>query len=151
MVCLGNICRSPLAEGILRKQLEDAQLSERFFVDSAAVAAYHTGDSPDKRSIAVARNHNIDISHLKARQIKASDLDNFDYIFVMDRHNYQDVLSLSHTEAHRKKIHFLRDALEYSHHKPVPDPYYGDMSDFENVFHLIDEACVGIVKHLKNL
>lgn len=138
MVCLGNICRSPLAEGILK-----SKLNANFEVDSAGTAAYHVGNPPDKRSIAVAQQFGIDISQQRARQFKKDDFNSFDLIFVMDQNNYNDVVELA-TPAQRRKVHLLRENNE------VPDPYYGDSSAFEAVFHLIDTACETLVKKYCN-
>lgn len=138
MVCLGNICRSPLAEGILK-----SKLNTNFEVDSAGTAAYHVGNPPDQRSIAVAQQFGIDISQQRARQFKKDDFNNFDLIFVMDQNNYNDVVELA-TPAQRRKVHLLRKNNE------VPDPYYGDASAFEAVFHLIDTACEILVKQYCN-
>ncbi len=138
MVCLGNICRSPLAEGILK-----SKLNANFEVDSAGTAAYHVGNPPDKRSIAVAQQFGIDISQQRARQFKKDDFNSFDLIFVMDQNNYNDVVELA-TPAQRRKVHLLRENNE------VPDPYYGDASAFEAVFHLIDTACETLVKQYCN-
>ena len=138
MVCLGNICRSPLAEGILK-----SKLNANFEVDSAGTAAYHVGNPPDKRSIAVAQQFGIDISQQRARQFKKDDFNSFNLIFVMDQNNYNDVVELA-TPAQRRKVHLLRENNE------VPDPYYGDASAFEAVFHLIDTACESLVKKYCN-
>ena len=138
MVCLGNICRSPLAEGILK-----SKLNASFEVDSAGTAAYHVGNPPDQRSIAVAQQFGIDISQQRARQVKKDDFNSFDLIFVMDQNNYNDVVELA-TPAQRRKVHLLRENNE------VPDPYYGDASAFEAVFHLIDTACKTLVKQYCN-
>ena len=138
MVCLGNICRSPLAEGILK-----SKLNANFEVDSASTTAYHVGNPPDKRSIAVAQQFGIDISQQRARQFKKDDFNSFDLIFVMDQNNYNDVVELA-TPAQRRKVHLLRENNE------VPDPYYGDASAFEAVFHLIDTACETLVKKYCN-
>lgn len=138
MVGLGNICRSPLAEGILK-----SKLNANFEVDSAGTAAYHVGNPPDKRSIAVAQQFGIDISQQRARQFKKDDFNSFDLIFVMDQNNYNDVVELA-TPAQRRKVHLLRENNE------VPDPYYGDASAFEAVFHLIDTACETLVKKYCN-
>ncbi|MFK8270053.1 low molecular weight protein-tyrosine-phosphatase [Capnocytophaga stomatis] len=145
MVCLGNICRSPLAEGILRSKLD----SEKFEVDSAGTSNYHVGAAPDRRSIEVARKNGIDISNLKGRQISINDFEEFDYIFVMDRSNYANVCDLAEKKEHREKISFLLDTLGKATLKEVPDPYYGDKNDFRAVFTMIDEACDVISEKLK--
>ncbi|MGB0254802.1 MAG: low molecular weight protein-tyrosine-phosphatase [Flavobacteriaceae bacterium] len=136
MVCLGNICRSPLAEGIFR-HLADPK---NFVVDSAGTANYHEGASPDSRSIAVAAKNGIDISNQKARQLTAGDLDDFDYILVMDEQNLVNALSLCTTEAQRQKISLLTKASGV-YAENVPDPYYGDEKDFEYVFDLVYTCC----------
>lgn len=138
MVCLGNICRSPLAEGILK-----SKLNANFEVDSAGTAAYHVGNPPDQRSIAVAQQFGIDISQQRARQFKKDDFNSFDLIFVMDQNNYNNIVELA-IPAQRRKVHLLRENNE------VPDPYYGDASAFEAVFHLIDTACETLVKQYCN-
>ena len=138
MVCLGNICRSPLAEGILK-----SKLNSKYEVDSAGTAAYHIGNPPDHRSIAVAQQFGIDISQQRARHFKKGDLNSFDLIFVMDQNNYNDVVQMA-TDTQRTKVQLLCGTKE------VPDPYYGDASAFEAVFHLIDTACETLVKQYCN-
>ena len=141
MVCLGNICRSPLAEGILR-----AKLSTDFFVDSAGTGGWHEGEMPDIRSVETAKNYGIDISHQKARKFTVADFDTFDYIFVMDQSNYSDVIQLAPNSIAKSKV-----ALILGPSKEVPDPYYGRQEDFENVFHLLFQACEKIAKNLKSI
>lgn len=134
MVCLGNICRSPLAEGILRSKLK-----KNTIIDSAGTGSWHAGENPDQRSIKVAKNHGINISQLKARQIKPTDFDDFDLIFVMDESNYNDVIKLTTSFEQQSKIKkILRDS-------DVPDPYWGSDEDFENVFQLLDIAIDKII------
>lgn len=138
MVCLGNICRSPLAEGVLRSMLD----KNSFLIDSAGTAGYHIGDSPDKRSIWVGKQYGIDISSLKARVFVKEDFERFDYIFVMDKNNYRDVLSLSNSQEHKEKVFFLLDKLNIlMEMKELPDPYYGDEKDFISTYLAIKEAC----------
>lgn len=144
MVCLGNICRSPLAEGIMK-----AKLPEGFTVDSAGTISQHEGEHPDKRAIATARKHGIDISQQRSRPITEGDLDNFDKIFCMDLHNYKDVVSMAKTEEQRKKISlFLEAAGNYTENNEVPDPYFGGLEGFEKVYQLLDEAAETIAKNL---
>lgn len=140
MVCLGNICRSPLAEGILR-----TKLTTDFFVDSAGTGGWHAGQSPDERSIATARNYGIDISNQKARKFTVSDFDTFDHIFVMDQSNYKDVLNLAPDDVAKSKV-----ALILGPSKEVPDPYYGGQDGFEKVYQLLDQACEEIAIKIKN-
>lgn len=140
MVCLGNICRSPLAEGILR-----TKLTTDFFVDSAGTGGWHAGQSPDERSIATARNYGIDISNQKARKFTVSDFDTFDHIFVMDQSNFKDVLNLAPDDVAKSKV-----ALILGPSKEVPDPYYGGQDGFEKVYQLLDQACEEIAIKIKN-
>ncbi len=144
MVCLGNICRSPLAHGILESKLN----TFKFYVDSAGTAAYHVGHQPDRRSIKVAKNNNIDISHQTARQFKASDFDRFDYIYAMDSSNYTNIISLARNNSDIGKVKLFLEENPNISNKNVPDPYYGDMSDFEYVFDLIETTSVIIAKRL---
>jgi protein-tyrosine phosphatase len=138
MVCLGNICRSPLAEGILKHKITQHNLD--WEVDSAGTGAYHAGDLPDSRSIAVAQKYGIDITDQRARQIKLSDFKEFDRIFVMDASNYRNVLSLAKTEAQKAKVELIRNLVKPDWNEQVPDPYWGD-DGFENVYQMLDEAC----------
>jgi protein-tyrosine phosphatase len=140
MVCLGNICRSPLAEGILRSKLDS-----NFIIDSAGTGGWHAGESPDQRSIETAKQNNIDISHQKARKFSIADFDSFDYIYVMDQSNYKDVINLAPNKAAKAKV-----ALILGDSKEVPDPYYGGQEGFENVYFLLDQACEEIAKNLSS-
>ena len=143
MVCLGNICRSPLAHGILESKLDDT----KYYVDSAGTANYHVGDHPDRRSIAVARQHGIDISGQRGRQFKVKDFDSFDHIFVMDESNYQNVIELARTEEDKAKVKLILDDGS-GETSIVHDPYYGDSSDFETVYRQLDAACERIKNSL---
>ncbi len=137
MVCLGNICRSPLAEGILKSKLP----IPNFMIDSAGTANYHTGDSPDRRSIAVAKKYGLDISHLRGRQFSVRDFDAFDIIYVMDESNYNDVVALARNNADSAKVKFILNEVYPNQNYNVPDPYYGGNDGFENVYKMLDEAC----------
>lgn len=143
MVCLGNICRSPLAEGILK-----AKLPKDYVVDSAGTGAWHTGQQPDKRSIATAKNRGLDITNQRVRQFKVSDFDTFDYIYVMDNSNYKDVLSLAPTEESKSKVKLILNEIFPNENVDVPDPYYGGDDGFENVFDMLDQACEAIARKL---
>ena len=140
MVCLGNICRSPLAEGILRSKLPP----EQYHIDSAGTASYHIGSAPDPRSIEVAAKNNIDIAWQKARAFIKEDFQVFDKIFVMDQNNYDDVIGLSSSVAEKYKVQLILANSE------VPDPYYGDATNFKMVFNLLDEACNKICTQIEN-
>ena len=144
MVCLGNICRSPLAEGILRSKVDQSNI----FVDSAGTGGWHIGELPDSRSIEIAKQNQINISDQRCRKFKANDFEDFDFIYVMDRSNLSDVLSLAKTDIHRKKVKMILHIKEGGHVMEVPDPYYGGERGFEKVFTLLDEACEHIAKSL---
>jgi low molecular weight protein-tyrosine phosphatase len=144
MVCLGNICRSPLAEGILKSKVNN----DTIYVDSAGTGSYHLGNTPDRRSIAVGRKYNVDISKQRCRKFTAQDFKDFDLIYVMDRSNYKNVISLAPNADEIAKVNLLLDGID-SEWKEVPDPYYDVEEGFEHVFHLIDEACNAIAKKLK--
>lgn len=134
VVCLGNICRSPLAHGILESKLP----KDSFYVDSASTAAYHIGNSPDHRSIKVAKTHGVDISGQSARQFRVSDFDTFDYIYAMDASNYNNIISLARNNDDIGKVKLFLEENNSVSDKNVPDPYYGDISDFEYVFDLLE-------------
>jgi len=142
MVCLGNICRSPLAEGVLKSKVN----SKKIFVDSAGTSAWHIGKSPDPRSIEVAAKYGIDIALQKARQLTQEDFDKFDLIYVMDASNYQNVLKLARNKDDRSKVKMILNESYPSEDKEVPDPYYGGALGFENVYQMLENACDSIVK-----
>ena len=144
MVCLGNICRSPLAEGILASKLP----KNKFKVDSAGTGSWHIGNAPDERSIITAKKNGILISNQKCRQITTNDFDYFDYIYVMDNTNYNDVLQLSEKQEHRKKVQLILNELFPNENVDVPDPYYGVQNGFDSVYQMLDEACDIIAKKL---
>ena len=144
MVCLGNICRSPLAEGILKSKVD----SSKVFVDSAGTGDWHVGNAPDKRSIAIGKKYNIDITEQRGRQFSSADFDDFDTIYVMDNSNWENVLSLAQNDSHKAKVKLILNAIFPNENVDVPDPYYGGDSGFENVFNMLDEACDEIVKQL---
>lgn len=146
MVCLGNICRSPLAEGILRRKIEELNLD--WEVDSAGTGSWHIGERPDRRSIQVASRHGIDISTQRARQINPRDLDRFDLILAMDRSNFQDVIRMARTDAQRSKVAMILNYVQPGANEGVPDPYWDD-DGFDHVFHLLTEACDQVVSQLK--
>lgn len=145
MVCLGNICRSPLAEGILASKLPQ----DKFTVDSAGTGSWHIGHQPDIRSIAVAKEHHLDISKQKGRQFQTSDFDAFDYIFVMDNSNYKDVIHLAKDETQQAKVQIILNELYPSENVDVPDPYFGISNGFEMVYQMLDEVCEIIAAKLQ--
>ena len=145
-VCLGNICRSPLAEGILRDKAHSMGLN--WEVDSAGTSSWHIDEAPDPRSRQVASKYQIDISRQKARQFKPSDFDLFDKILVMDQSNYKDVVSQASSEDDKDKVELILDYLEPGKNKEVPDPYWDD-NGFEHVFNLLDKASDAFIKRHK--
>ena len=136
MVCLGNICRSPLAEGLLAAKLP----TEKFTVDSAGTGHWHVGKEPDARSIAIARLNGLDISCQRGRLFTKADLDEFDYIFVMDSNNYKDVLKLANKAEHKAKVSLILNELFPGENVDVPDPYFGMERGFETVYQMLDQA-----------
>lgn len=143
MVCLGNICRSPLAEGIMK-----TKLPENCIVDSAGIISMHEGEHPDKRAIKTAANHNIDISKQRSRPITIADFENFDKIYCMDNSVLADIVSKTKNEEQRQKVSLFLEVLGDHKNTEVPDPYWGDMKDFENVFQLLDKGCEKIAENL---
>jgi protein-tyrosine phosphatase len=143
MVCLGNICRSPLAEGILKSKVD----SGKVFVDSAGTAGYHVGNPPDQRSIDVAQKHGLDIRTQKCRRFSEMDFMEFDWIYVMDRSNLSNVIDLAKSSEEMSKVKLLLDEVNLGI-KEVPDPYYGGVDGFEDVYQMIDMACEAIAKKL---
>ena len=144
MVCLGNICRSPLAEGILRNKIPNMNVR----VDSAGTAGYHIGSKPDPRAIDIAKKNNIDISSLRARKFECSDFINFDKIYVMDKNNYYDIIDLAENKDQTSKVILITDVLDSDSF--VPDPYYGDLADFEKVFNLLEKICQKIANQIES-
>jgi protein-tyrosine phosphatase len=144
MVCLGNICRSPLAEGILVSKVN----ADKIFVDSAGTGAYHIGKLPDERSIEVARKYGIDITNQRARKFTVKDFDTFDYIYAMDESNYQNILMLARTNQDKSKVQLILNETHPSKNLAVPDPYYGGNLGFENVYTMLEEACEIIANKL---
>ena len=148
MVCLGNICRSPIAEGILKAKAKQHNLNIN--VDSAGFEPYHVGDSPDIRATETARKHGIDITQQRARLFKYSDFQKFDKIFVMDKNNYSDVMNVAKNKDDKSKVDFILNLITPDENIPVPDPYYGGINGFENVYSLIDKACDKLIENIKN-
>jgi len=147
MVCLGNICRSPLADGLLRQKVSENKL--KIEVDSAGTSAYHAGDAPDHRMTATAKNRGTDISFLRARQFESKDFQAFDLIYVMDKSNLKNVLALAQNEEDKKKVKLILNEISNSDAE-VPDPYFGGQSGFEQVYDLLDEATEKIIEKMNN-
>ena len=146
MVCLGNICRSPLAEGILASKCEHLPV----VVDSAGTSAHHIGEGPDHRSVHIGTVNGIDIGDQRARKLMNSDLEDFDLIYAMDSANYNNILKLANRELDKKKICLILNESMPGENKAVPDPYYGGDEGFDNVYRLLDEACEKIKNKLEN-
>ncbi len=146
MVCLGNICRSPLAEGILKSKT----FLKGIHVDSAGTASYHLGSQPDKRSIAVAKTNNIDISQQQGRKFAVKDFDNFDLIYAMDNANYQNIIALARNDDDTQKVSLILNEIFPNENLDVPDPYYGGKHGFETVYKMLDQACDAIVEKISN-
>jgi len=139
-VCMGNICRSPLAEGLFRKVVQDRGLADRIEVDSAGTGSWHVGEPPDRRMQETALRHGVDLSDQAARQFEAEDLDAFDHIFVMDRDNLNDVLYLDRDERSGGKVRLFREFDPEPDDFQVPDPYYGGDGGFENVYSIVERT-----------
>lgn len=148
MVCLGNICRSPMAEGLMQAKISKYKLEAE--VDSAGFERIHAGDSPDFRARKVMKAHGIDISGQAARLFRRSDFDVFDYIYVMDSNNYKDVETVAESGSQMQKVSFILSETDPGSNKPVPDPYYGGDEGFEKVYQLLDSATEAIALKLKN-
>ncbi len=146
-VCLGNICRSPLADGILRRKVKEQNLA--IDVDPCGTAGYHIGEKPDSRMIKTAKNRGTDIDFLRARQFSKADFTNFDLIFVMDKENYKNVIRLAENEAQKSKVKLVLNEIQANKDLEVPDPYYGGQSGFEHVYDLLDEATTDIIANYK--
>ncbi len=146
-VCLGNICRSPTAHGTFRKLVQDQNLGREISIDSAGTAPYHVGKAPDSRAQATARERGIDISDLRARQIKSSDFHEFDYILAMDRDNLEDLMSIRPSDSRANVALFLSYANDMRFEE-VPDPYYGGQAGFDLVFDLASDASEALLKEV---
>ena len=145
MVCLGNICRSPLAEGILSLKGKHLNLE----VDSAGTAAYHIGKQPDIRSIEIANKYTIDLNQQRARQFSRADFDKFDIIYAMDTNNYAHLISLASNETERNKIRMILNEINPNAYQSVPDPYYGGENGFQEVYNMLDKACDKIIQNIE--
>lgn len=148
MVCLGNICRSPMAQGILEHKISAENLDIQ--VDSTGTASYHVGEEPDSRSISKCAEYGIDISHYRGRQFTVKDFADFDRIFAMDTSNYNNILALAESEEQAKKVDLMLNLSQPNDKASVPDPYYGGDQGFEHVYQLLDEACDVLIDQLKS-
>ncbi|WP_230401654.1 low molecular weight protein-tyrosine-phosphatase [Hanstruepera ponticola] len=144
MVCLGNICRSPLAEGILKSKLPNS----KFKIDSAGTGNYHIGDLPDQRSIKVAKKYGLDITDQRGRQFSVNDFDDYDLIYVMDESNFENVIKLARNAHDIAKVDYILNEIYPNQNHSVPDPYTGGIQGFENTYKMLDEACEQIANKL---
>jgi len=147
MVCLGNICRSPLAEGILQNKSNSLGLN--WTVESAGTIATHEGELPDPRSIEVAEGHKIDITNQRSQPFKKSDFKTYDVIYAMDESNFNDVVAQATTKEDESKVKIILNELYPNENRSVPDPYYGGDEGFEKVYQMLDKACAVIIEKLK--
>lgn len=151
-VCLGNICRSPTAEGVCRHLAGERGLDGEVVVDSAGTAGWHVGDAPDRRAVAAARDRGIDITGLRGRQVATHDFERFDLLLAMDADNHRDLLDLAPDGTARAKVRLLREfdtAAVAAGDLEVPDPYYGGPEGFAAVYDAIEAACNGLLDHLE--
>jgi protein-tyrosine phosphatase len=145
-VCLGNICRSPLAEAIFRHKVKQKNLEDLFDIDSCGTGDYHIGDIPDSRTFAIAGKYGIEIDHI-VRQLNAEDLEACDYILAMDKNNFQNILRLSDSDAHKGKVFMMREFDSLGKGMEVPDPYWGKEREFQEVFDILDRSIDGFLEH----
>lgn len=148
-VCMGNICRSPTAEGIFRHLVNEKNLSDKFITDSAGTHAYHVGEPPDSRAQETAHSRGIDLSDLRGRKVTADDFNKFDYVLAMDKDNYAILHALCPTSKTNKLKLFLEFASDIDS-KEVPDPYYGGTQGFEKVFDMLEQASLGFIEHIQS-
>ena len=147
-VCMGNICRSPTAEGVFTHLIEKEKISDQFEIESAGTHAYHIGEQPDYRSQKAARERGIELSHLRARKVIYGDFEDYDYLLVMDSDNYATMMNVC-PENYQNKVKYFLDYAPQLGFKEVPDPYYGGENGFENVLDMIETASVGFLTSLK--
>ncbi|MEE4245938.1 MAG: low molecular weight protein-tyrosine-phosphatase [Kangiellaceae bacterium] len=146
-VCLGNICRSPTAEGVFRQLIEQRRLAHRFDIDSAGTSAYHVGEQPDKRAMEAARKRQIELSTIRSRALTRDDFSKYDYLIAMDRNNYKDMQAMTEQDF-RSKVHLFLDFANVDE-SDVPDPYYGGPDGFEHVLNLVEQASRGLLAHIE--
>lgn len=147
-VCMGNICRSPTAQGVFERLVQAEGLAERILIDSAGTHAYHVGETPDRRSQAAALDRGIDLSTQRARKVQSDDFGRFDYVLAMDRSNLSDLLRQSRP-AERERVHlFMKFATRWDTDE-VPDPYYGGSNGFNQVLDMVEDAAAGLLEHIR--
>jgi protein-tyrosine phosphatase len=148
MVCLGNICRSPMADGLLRRKVMEENLD--VIVDSAGTANYHIGKKPDIRMCQTAKTNLTNIDDLRARQFVIADFDAFDKIYAMDEENQKNILRLARNTADKNKVELILNEMNPGKNQGVPDPYYGSQADFQEVYTLLDHATDVVIRKIKN-
>ncbi len=146
-ICMGNICRSPTAEGVFRHRVKSAGIENQFVIDSAGTHAYHVGNPPDSRAQDAAQKRDIDLSAQRARRVKTDDFSTFDYVIAMDESNKRDLLTICPT-GYEDRIHLFLDFADCNESE-VPDPYYGQGRGFEIVLNLVENAADGLLKHIR--
>ena len=148
-VCMGNICRSPSAQGVFEKLLIDKNINDEITVDSAGTHSYHVGGKADSRSMKAALNRNIDISQQRARKVTNKDFELFDYIIAMDNDNHQNLLKICPPQ-HENKIHKMMEFSPHSKYTEIPDPYYSDEQGFKLVLDLLESASIGLLDFIES-
>lgn len=148
-VCLGNICRSPMAEGVFRHMVEEEGLAEHFDIDSAGTGAWHVGEPADGRASVVAAQHGVELTS-RARQVEAEDLDRFRWIVAMDRSNLRELERMVDLSGADVRLHLLRDFDPEGGGDEVPDPYYGGASGFEHVYAMVERSCRGLLDEIRS-
>lgn len=148
-VCMGNICRSPTAEGVFRHFVKQADATNFITIDSAGTHAYHVGEPPDSRSLATAQSRNIDMSNQRARRVDISDFETFDHILAMDKNNHHELMNMCPAHLQHKVELFMNYGTKFDE-TDVPDPYYGGASGFDHVFDLVEDASIGLLTQLKS-
>jgi protein-tyrosine phosphatase len=148
-VCLGNICRSPLAEALFKHKIKQAGLANKVTADSCGTGDYHIGSQPDRRSVQVAQKHHVPIDHA-CRQLVDSDLVEFDYLMAMDKSNHRNILFLASKPDQHAKVLLMRSFDKSDNLEEVPDPYYGGPKDFQEVYDILDRSLDGFIAHLHN-
>ncbi|MEQ1529992.1 MAG: low molecular weight protein-tyrosine-phosphatase [Methylococcales bacterium] len=147
-VCMGNICRSPTAEGVFAKAIQEASVEENFVIDSAGTHAYHVGEVPDARAQAAARERGVELNHIRARKVAAEDFEHFDYVLAMDADNYGSLMGIC-PEEYKDKVKYFLDYAPELKEREVPDPYYGGKYGFERVLDMVTAASTGFLAALR--
>ncbi|WP_020394529.1 low molecular weight protein-tyrosine-phosphatase [Thiolinea disciformis] len=147
-VCMGNICRSPTAQGVFEALVRQRGWLEQIQIDSAGTHAYHIGSSPDERSQAAALERGVDLSQQRARQVRSADFEQFNYILAMDRQNFQALQALAANSEQRQRVYLMMDFAQRWQEREVPDPYYGGAQGFQRVLDMVEDASEGLLAHL---